>query len=112
MEERQDSHGGFLSARPVRAATTDNAKELIYNRLFLSARPVRAATPRGSGMAITPLFLSARPVRAATSLQVAQPAAVPVSIRATRAGRDPLASVFVSPIVAFLSARPVRAATA
>ena len=58
-----------------------------------------------------PEFLSARPVRAATTSRDVNNATNRVSIRATRAGRDPLECSQNHQMRQFLSARPVRAAT-
>ena|GEM_PF-1290070 len=107
---RQADNLVFLSARPVRAATTCPRRPRRRSRgfyprgpcgprparpcatrstpSFLSARPVRAATPSRPPCTSRVSFLSARPVRAATRTGRGRRSSWFVSIRAARAGRD------------------------
>ncbi len=88
MSPRSLPNGLFLSARPVRAATSG------LTRLEHPARVSIRATRAGRDIFTAPtarcegVFLSARPVRAATAALQRDRHADHVSIRATRAGRD------------------------
>src|SRR5699024_2960205 len=102
---------GFLSARPVRAATPHGADSIrraivsiratragrdfpslilqVTHVQFLSARPVRAATNAvGGGPQPGGRFYPRDPCGPRPGVRVAGVAVLLVSIRATRAGRD------------------------
>ena len=82
---------GHVSIRATRAGrdSTPTARghegNGFYPRDPCGPRPLRPLAVLTSGV-----FLSARPVRAATVFFISVPHDVCVSIRATRAGRDPL----------------------
>ncbi len=115
---RRGSSGQGRSVQPVSIRATragrDKGRVMLPNEsyMFLSARPVRAATsPRCWRRHLAMMFLSARPVRAATEVLRTELIQALVSIRATRAGRDVTSPAGARSARLFLSARPVRAAT-
>ena len=124
----------FLSARPVRGATSvraahhhalgvsirtpragrdeRNNPQFVALVEFLSARPVRGATGVYWVPDQPPLFLSARPVRGATYPEIEQQSWTEqfLSARPVRGATLPTGSSH-GQYMMFLSARPVRGAT-
>ena len=103
----------WVSIRATRAGrdplASSGASQLT---MFLSARPVRAATSRARRRRSRPCsFYPRDPCGPRHFHKGASVLATLVSIRATRAGRDIGSSVRASMRSVFLSARPVRAAT-